>query len=231
MQLCRTQCCGMRELDNVTGTRGNDRSAEAALEDFFKSIPKFTDYSFSPPRVRPQLNFALVTFTGVVRRRRADQFSDRQDDYGQAFADLIVKEGLGDVVAGPEAENPNTTNIIRCWIWRINKDAVMSRVQKVLDAEEEQKRNDARRIEAERNRGRGAGGTYGDVERSEEPLFRTNDFLTYSAFVRYYESRRDAIQRLDADQILGNHNRGADAGAAGGNAQADASTLTGSHSG
>lgn len=171
MQLCNTQCCGMRELDCVGG---RDLTAEQALEKFLQVLPYRIDYGDPERRRVAVLQFALVTFTGVVRRVRQDHYSDRKDDYGQAFADLVVREGLGEVVAGPEAVNPNTGNTVRCWIWRINSKEVERRAQVVFDAaaaqERKERERDARRTE-EAGGGAGSGGP-GDIIRSTEPLFR-----------------------------------------------------------
>jgi hypothetical protein len=65
----------------------------------------------------------LVMFTGVVSREIPDHASDRDDDYGQAFADYIEAHKLGEVVASPTAINW-TNNGIRAWIWKPNYEAL-----------------------------------------------------------------------------------------------------------
>ena len=242
----------MREIDNISissDAAGNlrvDKTAEQTLREFFAAVPRGVDYN-DGVRQKPILNFALVVFTGVVVRRRSDQFSNRGDNYGQAFADLIVKEGLGDVTAGPTAENPNTSNTVRAWIWRLDINAVRQRCQQVIDEEvaaeavaERKRQDDARRVEAT---GGGSGGgacTIGEVQRSAEPAWRAVSFDEYvgisnrnpfADLLRGSRTQRRpsaAQRRQEAERILGSHNRpvGNDSGGssapASGNAQTNA---------
>lgn len=231
MKLCNTQCCGMREIDNISissDAAGNlrvDKTAEQTLREFCAAVPRIVDYNDNA-RQKPHLNFALVVFTGVVVRRRSDQFSNRGDNYGQAFADLIVAEGLGDVTAGPTAENPNTSNTVRAWIWRLNVDAVRQRCQQVIDEEvaakavtERTLQNDARRAEAASGGSGGGTGTVGEIQRSAEPAWRAISFDEYvgisdrNPFADLLRGGRTtrrpsaAQRRQEAERLLGSHNR------------------------
>lgn len=106
-------CCGLWMLNGISHSR--------TPQDVLKAIQPslmHTDVSY---REKP-----FVMFSGVVERKKADQYSGRMDDYGQALADFIVEHNLGVVTASPTRANgtPNTRggNILRIWTWAPNYD-------------------------------------------------------------------------------------------------------------
>ena len=107
-----THCCGIKEIDNL-GTCDNP---ELAMSDVCRVMPKRSGTQTLAPR------YSLLTFSGVVTRRASDHSSNRPDNYGQAFADYITANNLGEVTAGPVTTNRRSGNDICMWIWRFDLD-------------------------------------------------------------------------------------------------------------
>ena len=110
----RTRCCGLLELSGLcefTTARGAMQSiAWAFNRQHLDRVP-------------------FIMFTGVVTNNEKDNQqinhagSRRVDNYGQAFADYIVKNGLGSVTSSSTKRNWSG-NDIRVWIWELNWDRV-----------------------------------------------------------------------------------------------------------
>ena len=101
MTINRTNCCGLRELNDLCDYRYNP---ERALKDFCSSF-------FHGQQDDEDLA-AFILFTGVSKER-----------YGQRFASLIKKNKLGKILETRAKLNPNSGSIIKTWIWDINRPA------------------------------------------------------------------------------------------------------------
>lgn len=106
-----TKCCALLELDQLSAAP----TPEEALQDIL--------YSIGTNRT------PFIIFTGIVHlpegnSGRTGQHPTRRDDnYGKAFADLIVKEDLG-TVTYEEAVNQKTYNTVGVWLWKVNREKV-----------------------------------------------------------------------------------------------------------
>lgn len=85
-----TQCCGMKELSEI--------SLDISPEDTIRSVL---------PRIYKSCG--LVIFTGVLVH-----------GYGKRLADYIEKHKLGQVRQSLPRTNPNTNNRIAAWIWSVS---------------------------------------------------------------------------------------------------------------
>lgn len=119
-EVSATKCCGMKELNNL----GECETPQEALEALVRWIYE---------NERGVVRFGLVMFSGVTQRRTKDHSSAREDNYGQAFAD-IVEGKLGSVVASHQATNPKTSNGITAWIWKVDQPALQTLVTAHKDA-------------------------------------------------------------------------------------------------
>lgn len=99
MEINETACCGLREINGLSGYD----NAKDAMMDLCEMLDSGDNGEDLPP------NFAFILFTGIVR-----------DDSGQKFAEYIRRHGLGNVRAGTETKNPNSGNIINAWVWSVN---------------------------------------------------------------------------------------------------------------
>lgn len=107
-----TQCCAVVELANIS-------SVDGPL-DILRSVTKDL-CSYTPPSCGSPHPPQFVTFTGVTKRRTSDHASGRFDNYGQAFADFLVKNGLGSVIVSEERHN-FTGNSVKIWVWHPDYD-------------------------------------------------------------------------------------------------------------
>jgi hypothetical protein len=58
-------------------------------------------------------------------------FSDNKDaGCGTKLAKYIRKHRLGGLTQTPWVENPNSNNLIRVWVWAVNRDAVLDHLLK-----------------------------------------------------------------------------------------------------
>jgi hypothetical protein len=98
MYLQDMQCCGMREIDNLSGIR---HSEDAMLEFLRES-------------------------EGDGQRFRYAVFSEAGTNakYGDNFRQFIEKNDLGSVIFTSWNKNPNTGNRVRAYIWTINWTAL-----------------------------------------------------------------------------------------------------------
>jgi hypothetical protein len=66
----------------------------------------------------------FLLFTGVTQRsgNLHSLHPDVSSNYGQALADFIVAQGLGEVVATPERANVPSGNMTRIWTWMPDYD-------------------------------------------------------------------------------------------------------------
>ena len=110
-----TRCCGLFELSNIS-----------ALPDA-ETVVKQVATNMAGPTNGYRSNPAFLMFTGVVgkRQRVYETYShaDRDDDYGQALADYITANDLGNVDASTLSQNYNG-NMLRVWLWAPNWEAL-----------------------------------------------------------------------------------------------------------
>mgnify|MGYP001610698183 FL=1 len=100
-----TQCCGIKELADIS---------------FFSTPAEVIKGLVRSENVGWMNAPAFLFFSGVVGDREkvypASYHTNRSDDYGQALADYITTEGLGEVTATGLARNYNG-NMLRLWAW------------------------------------------------------------------------------------------------------------------
>lgn len=107
-----THCCALGEIDNLSASETPKAAFDAILVYLFGNEKPF------------------VIFSGVVKigadKKITSMFhpTPREDNYGQAFADWIVENDLGTVMASPEAVNPSGGNTVRIWTWTVNHTKV-----------------------------------------------------------------------------------------------------------
>ena len=107
MRIEFTQCCGVNEIDYL----GLHDTSEEAMEAFKQS----------------RGHAPIILFTGVTKRKMHDHTGvGREDDYGQAFARLIRRDGLGHVTASRAVRNPESGNHIRAWVWTVDRTALQN---------------------------------------------------------------------------------------------------------
>jgi hypothetical protein len=102
MELRYLLCCGVRE---ITDLRETTDSADALNR--FRTITRRDGENF---------RYAIFTQAGL---------SDEGYAYGEEFAAFIVDNKLGAVTETEgRHKNPNSGNILKCWIWTVNHSAV-----------------------------------------------------------------------------------------------------------
>jgi hypothetical protein len=106
-----TACCGLVELNNISLVQTPEEVIKGTVAGYH--IFAGVESKKYPP---------FVMFTGVTKRARMDHTgSTREDDYGQALADYIVENKLGEVIATPERVNPMSyNNPIKVWVWTVD---------------------------------------------------------------------------------------------------------------
>lgn len=117
IELHVTHCCGVGEIDNLSTERTPLDAMKALYPQLITGLKPLGREYYGPKRV------GAVFFTGVTKRRIGDHASYRMDDYGQAFDDFIVTNGLGSVVASHQFDGW-TTNTLRLWVWTIDYTAL-----------------------------------------------------------------------------------------------------------
>lgn len=109
IELHDTKCCAVGEINNLSHSLG----PLGALVDLQESLRKGYVHYFKGKtnHLKP-----FIVFTGVVTRVIPDHASRRLDNYGQAFADYLVSNGLGTVTQTPPQLNW-TGNDVVVWVW------------------------------------------------------------------------------------------------------------------
>lgn len=89
--LKETECCGLREIDDLSLTKPATSMIQICY-DFFESMDS-----------------AFIVFTGVTKEL-----------YGRKFKKFILDNKLGTVIETESKRNPNSGNRIKTWIWTVN---------------------------------------------------------------------------------------------------------------
>lgn len=105
-EVWKTTNCAMFELNNIS-------HLEKPADIIQRTVETFQINGQRPP---------FINFSGVVEvHEKAAEFmhtrTGRTDNYGQALADFIVENKLGEVVASPGRVNPLSSNVVKIWIW------------------------------------------------------------------------------------------------------------------
>lgn len=124
----KTMCCGILEIDGLSGYRSSVEAMKDFIEESFEPPKGFQDRNGEGPGDNDDYwggnykdihgNFGVVLFTA------AGQKSDR--GYGERFKALIEKDGLGTVVETAPTKNHNTGRMIKAYLWTPNREAVTS---------------------------------------------------------------------------------------------------------
>lgn len=110
--LLRLKCCGVMEIHGLDCyTYVGPAKALLALKD---QILDGNQYHKKVP---------FILFTGITKQGVASvsttptpSYAVAYKDYGQEFADFLLENKLGTILASEEKENW-TLNVIRIWIW------------------------------------------------------------------------------------------------------------------
>ena len=116
MRVRKTSCCGLRELDYISGCIGpRDVILRMKKSKVFKKrrFVKYEDDGRTPVYTLDEVYPALLLFTGVER-----------EGYGQKLEEFIVANNLGTVTRSETALNSNSDNTICAWIWKVNADGI-----------------------------------------------------------------------------------------------------------
>ena len=115
-RISRTQCCGVWELADISALP----NSKAVVAQILSSI---NEMSYGWQESLP----AFLTFSGVVGDRlkiySSHYHANRGDNYGQALADYIAANDLGEVTASSLGTNYNG-NTLRIWVWAPRWDAL-----------------------------------------------------------------------------------------------------------
>jgi hypothetical protein len=120
-----TRSCAIGELDGISTVNGP--------EDILKSIAPAIRLGVRDQIGNPH-QVPFLTFSGVVERACRDHASGRLDNYGQAFADYILDNQLGSVVASVAGRNW-TGNLIQVWVWTVNYDNLIPLINRLAPRE------------------------------------------------------------------------------------------------
>lgn len=105
MDIAQTSCCGLREIENLSDYNHTKEAMQAFCKKFLNT-DLYGGYTSD--------KYAFVLFTGVIEER-----------YGQRFARFITATKLGKVTGSRARINPNSENVIKVWIWELNKQALI----------------------------------------------------------------------------------------------------------
>lgn len=111
MYLREMNCCGMREMADLEFTD----NAKSAMEEFImEAIPVRDHYNWKNNKYEKlaELRFSHVVFS---------EAKDGSGNYGENFAAFIRRHRLGTVVASQRRRNPNSGNLLKFWVWTLNK--------------------------------------------------------------------------------------------------------------
>lgn len=110
------RCCGLVELSGIGGC-----TAEQAARDILTSY----DGEYDPPQC------AQIIFTQATRNRQ-------KVGYGYNLAKFVAEHNLGSVAASAPKVNPNSSNIVTCFVWTPNYEGIRAWVN---GKEKRRKRN------------------------------------------------------------------------------------------
>lgn len=116
MNIGSMNCCGLRELSNLSGSY----SPREAMQNFLQvACPRGGRYSWNTGKHTyvNELRFSHVIFS---------EAKNGSGNYGERFAAYIRRNNLGDVVASGRRVNPNSGNQVKCWVWTLNKRALIA---------------------------------------------------------------------------------------------------------
>lgn len=119
LQLYGTKNCGVFEIDLLSSEKDPQ---SAFLSAMFHIL-------------RVPVDFPFVTFTGVVKfaytKESRLHARPRDDDYGEAFAQYILENKLGEIVRSGVRKNWSD-NDIQLWVWLIDRPAAYALYDKLL---------------------------------------------------------------------------------------------------
>lgn len=112
MQLNRTMCCGLRELHGIQDIAPDQRG-------YVRSFTSSEIISFVVTQMTHNgRNGAFVTFAA------ADGHGPMFNKVGEDLAKYIRAKKLGTLSAPRASRNPNSENMLRVWLWRVDRVAL-----------------------------------------------------------------------------------------------------------
>lgn len=99
-----TPCCGVQFIDSIQDETPKETLLAVCAKKYEDGENEWGDYS-------DPWEQAFLVFT--------DNVSD--SDYGNKLAKYITEHKLGGVKATRQRRNPNTTNMIKVWVWTPNE--------------------------------------------------------------------------------------------------------------
>jgi hypothetical protein len=99
MVIKETSCCGVIELEGIASISPRDAVVEICSQEDIGG--------------NRYANFRFIIFTGVVKEL-----------YGQKLKKYILDNKLGTIIETRAGLNPNSHNIIKVWVWTLDRRAL-----------------------------------------------------------------------------------------------------------
>lgn len=117
-------CCGVSEIDWLQTHKDPKKAMIDLCNQMVEQYYDYESYSYKSKGGDLQIP-GLITLTAVVKYTGKDK-KTKAKGYGKEFASFIVKNRLGELVAGPVAPNRlnHPTHQVRIWVWKPNVGAL-----------------------------------------------------------------------------------------------------------
>jgi len=96
--LYKTNCCGLKEIHNLSGYINPKKALKAVCKEFLK-------------KGNNGKRGAFLVFTQAL--------SYEASDYGDRLKEYIIKNNLGGVIETPLRRNPNSGNTLKTYVWTV----------------------------------------------------------------------------------------------------------------
>ena len=113
----RTSCCGVRELQYI--------------EQDYRPLQSVRNVAAA--LTHPMHNgFAMVFFTDICPLLKVDETGYHHGEprkYGPKLKEYIEKHQLGKVTEGDYVLNKNSLNLVKMWVWYLDRDAILEKTK------------------------------------------------------------------------------------------------------
>ena len=100
-------CCGINEITDLSYTLGHMK-----VEDYVVRISSLI-MGDDGNKCRGPYTGAFLLFSGISPYKAAIRLSE-----------FVTKEGLGVITETPGRRNPNSGNMLKCWMWSLDHRAI-----------------------------------------------------------------------------------------------------------
>lgn len=117
MEIISTQCCGLNEIHNLSAY--DTRSEEAMLAFCEGQLEHNNKYKKEIASVKNAICTHFFFTAAVQPKEIVDEDKVAKSNYGQAFADFIIKNKLGVVGSTPATVNTawHPDHSVKAWFW------------------------------------------------------------------------------------------------------------------